>query len=174
MLEATQGTGPMEMAMERTWKGFVFVVLGALAGAVAAQGLTEAEVRAALDRMDRATQARDIDTIASALGDGVQITGTLSVGTTVVERFSYDKRSYLSALRDSWAVASGHTFRRANERIVVSGEVATVTGDLFETATVAGGTLRTQTRGTTTLERVNGVVVVTRAVSEGQVSGEPR
>jgi ketosteroid isomerase-like protein len=160
--------------MGSPWKVLVFVVLAAIGGAVAAQAPTEAEVRALIDRADRAALAQDIDTVASALSDAVQLSGTLSAEGTVVERFAYDKRAYLAALRESWAIASGATFRRSNLRIVVSGDVATATSDVAGTATVAGGTLRTQGRETVTIERVNGALVMTRSVGHATVSGEPR
>lgn len=160
--------------MARSWRALVFAVLAVVGGAAAAQGPTEAEVRAVLERVDRAIQARDLDTVASAVAENVQISGTLSTGTTVVDRYEYDKREYLALLRDGWAQVSDYTYRRANQQIVVSGEVATATADVFESSSVPGGVLRTQTRETVTFERVNGAVVATRIVGDAIVSGEPR
>lgn len=160
--------------MARSWRALALVVLAGFAGAVAAQGPTEAEVRAVLERVDRAGQARDVDAIAGALAEGARISITLLAGSTVVDRFSYDKRTYLAALRDGWAQASDYSYRRANQRIVVSGAVATATADVFEHASVPGVVMRTQTRETVTLERVGGSVVITRIVGDASVSAEPR
>lgn len=160
--------------MARGWRVSAFAMLVAFGGAAVAQGPSEAEVRAVIERMDRAGDNRDVDTIAGLLGEGVQISGTLSAQGTVVERYRYDKRTYLAALREAWAQTSAHTQRRSNLRIVVSGAVATATSDLTATATVAGGILRTQGRETATFERANGAVVVTRVIGDANVSGEPR
>lgn len=160
--------------MGRTWSALVFAVVGLVAGTAAAQGPTEAEVRAVLERVDRAIQTRDLDAVASAVAENAQVSGTLSTGTTVVDRYCFDKREYLALLRDGWAQASDYTYRRANQQIVVSGEVATATADVFESSTVPGGVLRMQTRETVTFERIDGLVVATRIVGDATVPGDQR
>lgn len=160
--------------MGRPWRVFAFAVAGFFASAVAAQGPTEVEVRALLDSADRAIAAKDIDALATTLSEDVQISGAMSAENVLVDRFRFDKPRYLAALRDNWTQATDYTYRRTNQRIVVSGAVATVTADVFESATVAGGVLRTQTRETTTVERRSGAVVVTRIEAEVTVSGAPR
>lgn len=160
--------------MGRSWRMFAFVVAGLFASVVSAQGPTEAEVRALLDRADQAIAARDIDALATTLSEDAQISGAMSAENVLIDRFRFDKPTYLAALRDSWTQATDYTYRRTNERIVVSGAAATVTADVFESATVAGGVLRTRTRETTTVERRHGAAVMTRIDAEVTVSGAPR
>jgi hypothetical protein len=124
-------------------------------------------------RIDRAIPAKDIDALADAFSDGVQISVTVTIGTDV-QHYRYDKREYLQSLRDAWAMSSDYRYRRSNQKIVVSGDVVTATADVEESAAVAGGTFHTRARETVTIERVGGEPRVTRIVGEGTVRGEPR
>lgn len=72
------------------------------------------------------------------------------------------KAEYLANLGTTWAVATNYFCRRSNERIVISGNAATITADVVETFTIRGNTMRTRTSETAPLELVDGAARVTR------------
>lgn len=159
--------------MKNAWIVAVFTMLSSLPFVVHGQDLAEAEVQALLVRLDQAFPAQDIETIAASLGDDVQIRSTMTIGTDA-ETYDYDKSSYLKALREGWAQMTGYRYRRANQRVVIAGDVATATADVVESGAVEGGHVTSTMAETVTIERVKGDLVVTRVVGTGRVKVEPR
>lgn len=154
--------------MGSTWKVLVFAALAALSFAVPAQDLSEIEVKAVLDRMKDATLKRDVDAVGRFLSEGVVMSGTLTVGTDV-QPIRYTKQEYLQGLRDTWALLVDLRLEHANRVIVVSGRVATVTYDARITMVVPAGEMHVKSRDTVTLERLEGGLLITRAVSHGSM-----
>jgi ketosteroid isomerase-like protein len=146
----------------------VFAALAAVSFAVPAQDLSQSEVKAVLDRMEAATLKRDVDAVGRFLSEGAQLTGTLTVGTDV-QSFSYTKQEYLQGLRDTWPLLVDLRFQSSNKEIVVAGRVATVTYDARVTMVLPAGEMHAKSRETVTMERLDGRVLVTRAVSHGSM-----
>jgi hypothetical protein len=149
----------------------VFVVT--MSSQALAQGVSRAEAEALLTRLDRAVAARDSATIAAALSENVTIDGTLTMGGQT-RRFTYDKSEYLQSLVEVWAQVTEYRYLRSNQTIEVSSDRVTATADVSESTVILGQRLESRSREVSTIERVDGVPMITRVVSEGGVDALPQ
>jgi hypothetical protein len=149
----------------------VFAVHALAASPARAEALREAEVAALLGRIDRAFAARDLDAVARELDEGIGIRGTLRHGDKTTTH-AYDKSAYLAAVRDSWAQASDYRYERTEPALVLSGDTATATALVVESSVFGSDRVRTRSRETVTLRRVEGGVRITEVAFEGELSIE--
>jgi hypothetical protein len=140
---------------------FLIACLAICSTAVFAQNLTEKAVRDLMVKVDQAAARKDADTVSKTLSDAVEITMMISYGGQT-QRLSMNKDQYMAALRQGWAASSNYTYRRANEKIVLSGSKAYVSSEVFESMVINGQPLRTSSKESATLELINGALLVTK------------
>jgi hypothetical protein len=145
----------------------------ATSGQVLAQGVSRTEAEALLARLDRAVAARDTATIAAALSENFTIDGAMTMSGQT-QRFTYDKREYLQSLVEVWAQVTEYRYQRSNQAIEVKGDRAIATADVAESIVILGQRLDSKSREISTIERVDGVPMITELVSEGVVEALPR
>jgi ketosteroid isomerase-like protein len=117
--------------------------------------LTEAAVRQLIASVDQAIATRDVAGVGSAMSEDIIITVHSSVSGQVV-RASLAKSEYLQFLQQAWAAATDYRYQRSNQKIVMQGEHAVVTADVWESMTVDGRAFVTNSRETTTVALVRG------------------
>jgi hypothetical protein len=145
-------------------------ILGLLALLSSAAGstteLTEASVRALIAKVDRAIPARNVAVIAEVLAERVVISVNMTVNGQL-QHLSPDRGQYLDMLKQTWATVSDYRYRRYNQRITIEGHQAIVTADVWESATLNGQTMSTQSRETTIIESVDGKLQATAISTTG-------
>lgn len=145
---------------------FIFALVFSLQ--VGAQGISEASVKAFLAKFDQAIAAKNVAAIGQLLGNDVEILVTVTArGKT--QKNKMDKTQYLAALRDHWSMTTNYTYRRSNENITISGNVATVSADVRESMMIHGQYVATRLKETATIELANGALAVTKVVGNGSM-----
>lgn len=152
---------------------FAVLMLAVFSMQVFAQGVTEDDARAILANVDRAIPLKDFEVIAAALSDDVVIEANIAMGGQS-QAYTYRKAEYLQGLRDSWAQTSEYEYKRDNQSIVVSGGTATVSADVVESMVIQGQAFTSKSREVATIERVDGVPLITRIVADATVDAVPR
>jgi len=62
-----------------------------------------------------------------------------------------------------------HTYRKYNEKIAVSGAKVTVTADVTESMVLQGQHVSAKSKEVETLEKVNGVLMITKVVAHSSM-----
>lgn len=112
-------------------------------------------------KVDQAAVRKDAETVSKTLSDSVEIIMLISHGGQT-QRMAMNKDQYMAALRQGWAASSNYSYRRANEKIVLSGSKAYVSSEVFESMVINGQPLRTSSKESATLELINGALLVTK------------
>ena len=133
-----------------------------------AQDISEVAVKEFLVKFDKAISSKNATEIGSYTSENAEFLLTIPMGGQA-QPLRISKAQYMAMLRDTWAQASNYTYRRTNEKIVISGGKATVTADVFESLTLQGKKITTQSREIATFESVNGVLLLTRVVANGSM-----
>jgi len=122
--------------------------------------LTEVAVLQLIASVDRAIVARDVDGVGAALSEDINITVNSSISGQL-QRVSLTKAEYLRFLQQAWSAATDYRYRRSNQKILLRGDRAVVTADVWESMTMDGRAYVTNTQETTTVEVVGGKLLAT-------------
>jgi hypothetical protein len=142
---------------------FFAVLLLGLPAFAGAQTLTEKSVKDLMLKIDKAIASKDVSVFAQTMSENAEVVITVSAGGNQ-QKTRMNKAEYLAALRGGWSMASTYVYRRSNEKIAISGNIATVTADVVENMSVNGQHIRARTRSTATIELVDGAPKVTKVV----------
>lgn len=125
--------------------------------------ITESDVMAFIDSMDKAGRKGNLAAIAAGLADDVKIKLVVSVQGS-------DKEEVLNLNKEQWAYHTrrglrrrlAYTLERKNTRVKMydDNKTAMVTGNLYETMTTAQGKLRVVSSETAIVTLRNGKLVV--------------
>ncbi|HVK56022.1 MAG TPA: nuclear transport factor 2 family protein [Burkholderiales bacterium] len=151
--------------MKSIAKVFAFALSLALSVQVYAQEITEASAKEFLRKVDKAIASKDAAAFEKYISENADISGTITTSGQT-QSFKFNKAQYMAALRDTWTQASNYTYRRSNEKIVLSGAKATVTADVAESMVLQGQHVSAKSKEVGTLEKVNGVLMFTKVVAQ--------
>lgn len=129
-----------------------------------AQDLVESSVKHFLTKLDAAISSRDVDTIARSIAENAVFSGSMLVQGQM-QTFRMNKSQYVKALKLTWDNAASYTYERTNEAIAISGDQATVTADVADSAVIRGQTLSSKMKETATIESVDGSLMITQVVA---------
>jgi hypothetical protein len=151
----------MRMKLSRT----LFFACALLASApLAAEELTERDLKAFIAKLDDAIARRDVDTIIGRIAEHAVISVTVNTfGQTQTLRMN--KRQYGEMLNVAWSGASSYEYDRSNEKITIAGDQATITADITESIVVEGQKVDTKARERATVESFDGTLMLTQLVA---------
>jgi hypothetical protein len=152
---------PTRMKLTRT-----LLLACALLGSapLAAEELTERDLKAFIAKLDDAIARRDVDTIIGRIAEHAVISATVTVfGQTKVLRMN--KTEYRQMLTATWGGASSYEYRRSNEKITIAGDQATITADIAESMVLDGQKLDTKARERATVESFDGTLMLTQLLA---------
>jgi hypothetical protein len=131
---------------------------------LAAEELTERDLRAFIAKLDDAIAQRDVDTILARIAEHARISVTVTVfGQTQTLRMN--KTEYRQMLTTAWNGASSYEYHRSNEKITIAGDQATITADIDESIVVEGRKVDTKARERATVESFDGTLMLTQLVA---------
>ena len=154
--------------MKIAMKLAVFVMAFMCALAVQAQNITQDEVNKYVSALDDAIRARNAAALGGFISDSASFVMTISAGGQT-QTMRLGKREYLGLLNDTWSVATNYQYRRSNTKIALAGNKAKVSADIAESVVMDGRTISTRSSETVTLERVNGKLQLTGAVTNSSM-----
>jgi hypothetical protein len=126
--------------------------------------LSKASVQAILDSVDKALLEKDAAAVVANYASNAVITATIvERGTSSTTHYESSK-DYGNVLKDSFGAFSDYTITRTNVAINISlgGKTAEATSTIIETFTLGGNAEKSITHESTTLEVINGKVVITK------------
>jgi hypothetical protein len=131
---------------------------------LAAEELTERDLKAFIVTMDDAIARRDADTIIGRIAEHAIISATVTVfGQTQTLRMN--KTQYRQMLTTTWNGASSYEYERSNEKIVIDGDQAMITADIAESIVIEGKQVDTKARERVTVESFDGTLMLTQLVA---------
>ena len=147
----------------------LLVVLSATADAQSLTAITESEVHAMLDRMEKATKKRNVAGIIVPFAPDIKIKIYVTnprtnkeVGTT------FTKAQFAAALRLTFRRSLAYQYERKNTRVKIYDEqTATITSEIYETVKMREGTVRGASSEVTYVSLRNGKLVITEI--EGRI-----
>jgi ketosteroid isomerase-like protein len=146
---------------------YALIALCFLSSACQQKGtITEQQVRAFLDEMDKAAKNRDVDALVAKLSEDAEVKITTE-GFGPAQTMSLNRDQYRDYSEQTFGLVRDYEYRRGHTVIEVDtdGQSALVADEIFETATIGGQVIRTIGRATSTLKLENGKLVITK--SEG-------
>ena len=126
--------------------------------------ITEQQVTAFLQEMDKAARNKDVDTLVGALSKDVKFKVTVE-GFGPTQTLTFNRDQYRDYSKQAFGVVRDYDYRRGETVIKVEpdGQSAYVADETFETTTVGGQVIRTVARGTATLKLEDGKLVIWRS-----------
>jgi ketosteroid isomerase-like protein len=126
--------------------------------------ITQQQVAAFLDEMDKAARNRDVDTLVAAISEDAQFKITIE-GFGPTQTLTFNRDQYRDYSKQAFGVVGDYDYRRGQTVIKVEpdGQSAYVADETFETTTVGGQVIRTVARGTSLLKLENGKLVISRS-----------
>ena len=138
-------------------------LMSATAYSQSKDAITESDVLAIVNSVDRASRKGNVAAIVTPLTSDVKIKVTISTPNTREQVFTFTKEQYAYHTRRGMRLRLAYQLARKNTRVKIydEGKTAMVTGDLYETLTVQQGTLRAVTSEVAMLSLRDGKIVVT-------------
>ena len=142
-------------------------LLFVLSGNVFAQSkdsITESDVMAFIDSIDKASRKGNVAAIVAPLANDVKIKASISTpGSDKEQTLTLTKEQYTYHTRRGLRRRLAYTLERKNTRLKMydDNKTAMVTSDLYETLTIAQGKLRSVSSETLIVTLRNGKLVVT-------------
>jgi hypothetical protein len=131
---------------------------------LAADELTERDLKAFTAMIDAAIARRDAETIVKHIAEHAVISATVNVqGRTQTLRMN--KTQYRQLLAATWSAVSNYEYRRSNEKITIERDQATITADISESMVVQGQPVETKVRERATVENYDGTLMLTQLVA---------
>jgi len=125
--------------------------------------ITESDVMAFIDSMDKAVRKKNLAPIIAALADDVKIKLVVSVqGSDKEEVLNLNKEQWTYHTRRGLRRRLAYTLERKNTRVKMydDNKTAMVTSNLYETMTIAQGKLRAVSSETVIVTLRNGKLVI--------------
>ena len=125
--------------------------------------ITEQQVRAFLEELDKAANNKDVDAVIAAMSEDYQIKMTVE-GFGPTQVMTLDRDQYRDYSKQAFSAVSDYDYRRGDTVIKVEpdGQSAYVADETFETTTIGGRTIKTVSRGSSILTLENGKLVISR------------
>lgn len=139
--------------------GCLLISIASLTGCSSQPKVTEKSISELLERVDRASENKDVDGIVSALADNAIIEVSSAQGS-----MSFNKETYKTYLAKAYTVISSYKARRTPTQFMnIDPNGASGTGHdiVVEEVTVNGKVVSTSTEETATFGIENGKVVIT-------------
>lgn len=128
--------------------------------------ITEQQVNAFLQEMDRAANNNDADAILALMSKDVRLSVKIE-GFGPTQNLSFDREQYKTHIKQSLGMTDVYDYKRGETVIKIEpdGQSAFVVADIMETAKIGQQTIGTIARETSTLEMEDGKLVVTRSAA---------
>ena len=146
----------------------LLLVLPGLSFAQSQEVITESDVMALLNSVDRAARKGNVAGMVAPLANDVKIKMTVSApGSDKEQTLTYNKEQWTYDLRRGLRLRRAYTLERKNTRVKMydDNKTAMITSNLYETLRVAQGTLRAVSTETAIVTLRNGKLVVTSVES---------
>lgn len=150
-------------------KWLLCLMLTCVTGYAIAGEISESQVKKLIDQMDSAIETKSVEQIADTLSDTVTIKMNIHANGNLLQTLKMTKSEYISLVKQGWDAASSYSYVRNNEKINISGEVATVTAEVVEVAVIQGQTIKTRTQETAIIEMVDGAPLVTKITGDAHM-----
>jgi ketosteroid isomerase-like protein len=126
--------------------------------------ITEQQVRAFLEEMDKAANKRDVDAVIDAMSEDVELKMTIE-GFGPTQIVTLNRNQYRDYSKQALGAVRDYDYRRGETVIKIEsdGQSAFVADETFETMTIGGRTIKTVSRGTSILKLENGKLVIARS-----------
>ena len=128
------------------------------------EAITESDVRAFINSIDRASRKGNVAAMVAPLANDVKIRVAVSTpGSDKEQTLTFTKEQYTYHTKQGLRRRLAYTLERKNTRLKMYDDhkTAMVTSDLYETLTIAQGKLRTVSSETLIVTLRNGKFVVT-------------
>lgn len=128
--------------------------------------ITEQQVKALLEEMDRAANNNDADAVVALMSEDARLSVTVE-GFGPTQNFSFDREQYEAHIKQSLGMTDVYDYKRGETVIKVEpdGQSAFVIADIIETTKIGELTIGTVSRHTSTLELEDGKLVITRSAA---------
>jgi hypothetical protein len=138
-------------------------LMSATAYSQSKDAITESEVLAIVNSVDRASRKGNVAAIVAPLARDAKIKVTISIPSKPEQVFTFTKEQYTFHTRRGMRLRLAYQLERKNTRVKIydNGKMAMVTGDLYESLTVQQGTIRAVTSEVAMLSLRDGKIVVT-------------
>jgi hypothetical protein len=126
--------------------------------------ITESKLMAIVDSVDRASRKGNLAGIAAPLAKDIKIKWSFSTPSTPNEQVRYFTRDqYILYTRHGLRIRRAYSLQRKSTRVKIydDGKSAAVIDEVYESVTVAQGTLRAITSGVTLFTLRGGKIVAT-------------
>jgi len=144
----------------------LLVVLPLMAGPCYSQSptaITESDIHALLNRIDRSTRKRNVAGIIAPLAKDVKIKYAMSTpGSAQEQKITLSKEQFAYNLRHNFRRSISYQYERKNTRIKIYSDqqTAMVTSEVYEVVTIREGTLRASSSEVLIVSLQNGKVVI--------------
>jgi hypothetical protein len=128
--------------------------------------ITEQQVNALMEEMDRAANNNDVDAIVALMSKDARLSITME-GFGPTQTLYFDREQYRDYIEQTLKMTDVYDYKRGETVIKIEpeGHRALVVADIIETSTIDGRTIGTIARETSTLEIEDGKLVITRGAA---------
>ena len=133
-----------------------------------AEDLSVNAVKELMALIDAAVMSGDFNTVGQHMSEHATVSGTTTAGGQI-QSFRMTKSQYIRTASAVVAAATSHSYERTNEKISVDGGQATITADITESTVLNGRTINSNSRERTTVESIDGVLMVTQVVANSTI-----
>ena len=125
--------------------------------------ITEQQVNALMEEMDRAANNNDVEAIMALLSEDVRLSVTVE-GFGQSQNLTFDREQYRAHLKQSLGMTNFYDYKRGYTVVKVEpdGQSAFVNAEITETAKIGDQTIGTVSIENSTLELEDGKLVITR------------
>jgi hypothetical protein len=131
--------------------------------------ITEQQVLALLDEIDKASNKMDVDQIYDRMAENIQIKMTVT-GFGPTQKFTFNRDQYREYAKKAFSAVNNYSYTRKNTKVTVTSDNknALATDQVYETTQVGNRTLRTVTDETATFTVKGGKVIMTSLEGVGR------
>ena len=128
--------------------------------------ITEQQVNAFMEEMEKAANRNDVDAILAMMSEDVRLSVTVE-GFGQTQNLTFDREQYRAHIKQSLGMTNFYDYKRGYTAIQIEpdGQSAFVTAEITETAKIGDQTIGTVSTENSTLELENGKLVITRAAA---------
>jgi hypothetical protein len=150
----------------------IIMALSLLSGGCAAKRkevITEQQVLALLDDIDKASNRMDIDRVYASMTENIEIKVTVT-GFGPTQKFTFNRDQYRDYAKKALSAVKGYTYTRKNTKVTVTpdGRSAVATDQVYETTDTGERVFKTVTDETATFAVKDGKVVMTSLEGVGR------
>ena len=138
---------------------------GLLSGGCAAKRkevITEQQVLALLDDIDKASNKMNVDQIYNCMAENIQIKMTIT-GFGPTQKFTFNRDQYRDYAKKAFSAVNSYSYTRRNTKVTITSDNrnALATDQVYETTQVGNRALLTVTDETATFTVKDGKVIMT-------------